>query len=158
MVNLCSPIFRKAAVPSPVNLCTVCGCRGPSSCGKCRSKFYCGATHQRLDWTQGDHKTQCGTTTTATNRHYDCLFDEHELVIESEQLPSSSSDETAEEADQRRLKEYEDFLKNKKDDDDLKDVPDDEFQKYADIDEDVVFGKFRKRVNLDKEQVSFAQN
>lgn len=79
-------------------------------------------------------------------------------MIESEQLPSSSSDETAEEADQRRLKEYEDFLKNKKDDDDLKDVPDDEFQKYADIDEDVVFGKFRKRVNLDKEQVSLAQN
>lgn len=149
-----SSYFQQDAIPSPIHLCTVCGCRGPSSCGKCRSAFYCGAAHQRLDWTQGEHKMQCGTPTTIKNRNYVSLFAEHELVIETEQLPSNSSDETAAEAEQRRLKEYEEFLKNKKEDDDLKDVPDDEFQKYAaHIDEDVLFGKFRKKVDLEKEQV-----
>lgn len=145
----------KAAIPSPVRLCAVCGCRGPLTCGKCRASYYCGATHQRVDWSHGGHKNRCGTNLSTANVTYDCLFKEYELVTELEPLPDNTNrGESAEEAENRRLKDYEEYLKNKEEDDDMKDVPDDEFNKYAaHIDEDVVFGKFRKRVELEKDQV-----
>lgn len=149
-------IFQ-AAVESPIRLCTVCGCRGPLKCGKCRASFYCGAAHQRIDWSLGEHKSRCGNDTNATEAViYDCLFEEFELVTEPEPLPdTASTGESAEEAEQRRLRDYEEFMKTKEADEDLKDVPDDEFNKYAtDIDEDVVFSKFRKRIAIEKEQVS----
>lgn len=85
---------------------------------------------------------------------YDCLFKEFELATEAEILPDKSNDETVEESEKRRLKDYEEYLKNKKEDEDLKNVPDEEFQKYTShIDEDVIFEKFRKRVSHEKTQV-----
>lgn len=144
------------AVPSPIRLCNVCGCRGPLSCGKCKKAFYCGAAHQRIDWTQGNHRSHCGSDSPVVNSEvsYDCLFKEYELVTEAEVLPSTGSNETVQEAEKRRLQEYEDYLKNKSEDESLKDVPDEEFSKYtSDIKEDAVFEKFQKRVRHEKTQV-----
>lgn len=144
-------------LPSPIRLCEVCGGRGPLSCGKCKAVSYCGAAHQRIDWSLGDHKNQCGKSTHSAIEKNHNLFDEYELVMEPEKLPASQANgETAEEADTRRMKDYEEYLENKAEDEELKDVTDDEFNKYAgDIDEDVIFGKFKKRVNFDKKQVCF---
>lgn len=151
-------------MPSPVRLCLVCGGRGPLSCGKCKSAHYCGATHQKIDWSLGEHKQICGTDAfdvqkSIGNPKHTVLFDEFELVTEPEQQTDATDGESDEHAEERRLKDYEQFLaeqKAKATDDVLKDVPDEDFNKYAsEIDEDVVFGKFKKRIELDNEQVIF---
>lgn len=145
---------------SPVQLCVVCGCRGPLSCGKCKSTYYCGAAHQKIDWTFGGHKQNCAQTNNKSiiaNPKHKYLFDEYELVIEPEHLDDEKDKETDEEAEERRFKEYEEFLnkqKNKKTDVDLNDVPDKEFNKMTNsIEEDVTFNKFKKRIQKYQDQV-----
>lgn len=110
----------------------------------------------------GKHKTVCGTDnfdvqTLIGNPKHGALFEEFELVTEAEEHNDSHDDESEEQAEERRLKDYEKFLAEqnaKATDEELKDVPDEEFNKYtSQIDEDVVFGKFKKRIQLDEEQV-----
>lgn len=144
-----------------MHLCLVCGCRGPLSCGKCKLAHYCGSTHQKIDWTLGEHKKLCGTESIScksdTNTKHNYLLDEYELVTEPEQESAGTETETEDQAEVRRLKDYEEFLEKQRStitDVDLKDVADEEFQKYANqIDEDVVFGKFKKRIESEKDQV-----
>lgn len=132
------------------------------SCGKCKSVHYCGAVHQKIDWSLGEHKKICGTDASDVqnvigNPKHAVLFEEFELVTENEQQNDATDGESEEQADERRMKDYEQFLEEqeaKATDNDLKDVPDEEFNKYtSELDEDVVFGKFKKRIELDKEQV-----
>lgn len=74
--------------------------------------------------------------------------------METECVPTTNDNETSEAAEKRRLQEYEDYLKNKHEDETLKDVPDEEFSKYAGhIEEDVIFEKFQNRVRHEKTQV-----
>lgn len=123
---------------------------------------YCGASHQKIDWSLGEHKQICGTADfdaqkSIGNPKHGVLFYEFELVTEPEEHNETVDDESEEQAEQRRLKDYEKFVAEqsaKGTDDILKDVPDEEFNKYSSqIDEDVVFGKFKKRIDLEKEQV-----
>lgn len=141
----------------------MCGSRGPLACGKCKLAHYCGAAHQKIDWSLGEHKKVCGTDSfdvkkSIGNPKHEVLFEEFELVTDPEEQSDTPDGETDEQAEERRLKDYEKFLaeqKAKATDDDLKDVSDEEFNKYtSQIDEDVVFGKFKKRIQLDEEQVS----
>lgn len=122
---------------------------------------YCGPTHQRIDWSLGEHKRLCGTADfhvekSLCNPNHGVLFEEFELVTEPEHV-DDANDESEEQADERRQKDYEKFVSDQEaaaTDDDLKNVPDEEFDAYANqIDEDVVFGKFKKRIESDKEQV-----
>lgn len=126
---------------------------------------YCGAAHQRIDWSLGEHKKLCATDdfdaqTLIGNQKHNVLFDEYELVMEPEKQNDVSDGESEEQAEERRLKDYEKFVAERKanaTDDDLKDVPDEEFNKYtSQIDEDVLFGKFKKRIEPEKKQVKFS--
>ena len=38
-------------------LCAICGCRGPSTCSKCKNVSYCSREHQARDWKE--HKRCC---------------------------------------------------------------------------------------------------
>lgn len=143
-----------------MRLCQVCGCRGPLSCGKCKSVSYCSAAHQKIDWTLGGHKTVCALNKSMKvgNENHNYLLEEFELVTEPEEIeddPNANQSEGEKEA--RRLQEFEEFKKKQQEkqaDDDLKDVPDEEFDKYANqVDDDEIFHKFKKRVDLDSEQV-----
>ncbi|PVU86645.1 hypothetical protein BB561_006616 [Smittium simulii] len=40
-------------------LCIVCGLSGTHSCSKCKNQYYCSKEHQLVDWTLGQHKTNC---------------------------------------------------------------------------------------------------
>lgn len=155
--------IKQDEISSPIRLCLVCGNRAPLACGKCKLANYCGAVHQKIDWTLGEHKKICGTVDfdihkLIGNPKQNVLFEEFELVTDAEQLDDTIDDESDEQAEERRLKDYEKFVAEQKvnaTDVDLKDVPDEEFTKYSSqIDEDVVFGKFKKRIALDEEQVN----
>lgn len=84
------------------------------------------------------------------------LFEEFELVTEPEQQNDANDTESYEQAEQRRLNDYETFLAEQKSkDDDLTDVPDEEFNAYTNqIDEDIMFNKFKSRIELDENQVN----
>lgn len=53
------PLAPPARLLSGARLCRVCGCLGPSACGRCRRAAYCGPEHQALDWRRG-HRRTCG--------------------------------------------------------------------------------------------------
>lgn len=147
-------IFVQEGVASSLKLCQVCGCRGPLSCGNCKRVSYCSASHQKIDWTLGEHKGHCksdGPTRIGNERHA-FLLDEFDLVTEPEEAaPSDSDDEDDEES---RLQDYEDYVRQHEPASDLKDVPDEEFDKYAgQCDDDNGFRKFKKRIAGEPEQV-----
>lgn len=143
-----------------MKICQVCGCRGPLSCGKCRSVSYCSAAHQKIDWTLGEHKASCTVNKPPHHGNKNCqyLLEEFDLVTEPEELEDDLAENLSEsEKETRRMKEYDEFLRKqreKQSDVDLKDVPDEEFEKYTNqVDDDEVFFNFKKRVDLDSDQV-----
>lgn len=147
-------------IRSTVKLCEVCGCRGPLSCAVCKSVSYCSKEHQKIDWTRGEHKKTCGTNAASTPAHekHKYLLEEFDLVIEPEEIDETKqSTENDEDDEARRLKDYEQFVVNQKQsnpDDALADVPDTEFEKYANqMDDDKAFHKFKARISNDPEQV-----
>lgn len=151
-------VLEQEEVAASVKLCQVCGCRGPLSCGNCKSMHYCSALHQKIDWTLGEHKQNCKSNTPAKrgNEKHKFLLEEFDLVIETEELIENSEDElTEEQKEERRMKEYDEFVgKQQPIDDDLKDVPAEEFEKYVNqTDDDPIFQKFKKRIAADADQV-----
>lgn len=151
--------FSKDEVIGSVKLCQVCGCRGPLSCGACKSVNYCSKEHQKIDWTLGQHKISCGENSKLSpgNDKHEYLLEEFELVIEPEEIVESNETEGVQDQETRRMKDYEEFAKNHKEqtkDDVLANVPDEEFEKYAcQIDDDKDFHKFKKRIASEPDQV-----
>lgn len=117
-------------------LCTVCGCTGGVWCSRCRGPRYCGKDHQVLHWKCG-HKTECqpapseaatGTKGPLPDAAWSealssvasgkLLLPELELTIESEaelleedgEKDNGSGDEMEMETEEKRLKEYDDFV------------------------------------------------
>lgn len=136
----------------------MCGCRGPQSCGACKSVNYCGKEHQKLDWTLGEHKSLCGNgiKSSAGNEKHKYLLEEFDLVTEREETPVSNGSDSEVDDEARRMKDYEEFVAKQKQttSDDLANVPDEEFEKYTcQIDDDKDFNRFKKRINYDPEQV-----
>lgn len=144
--------IKSDPIPSPVNLCRVCGCRGPSTCSRCKQVFYCSATHQKLDW-KHRHKLECMEGANPTEHSSEILFPEYDLVMETEEFDESKSNDD-EEAEKRRLKEYEELLKAGKAGN-LIDVSDTDLEQYGDGDtgEDKTFAKFKKRIAGNPDQV-----
>lgn len=150
-----------------MKLCQVCGCRGPLSCSQCKLANYCSASHQKIDWTLGEHKAQCKISTPRIgNAKHGFLLKEFELVIEPEEVTSNETDNERDEEDadddaddgddneQRRVQNYEDYVKEHETASDLKDVPAEEFEKYvSQCDDDQTFHKFTKRIKNEPEQV-----
>lgn len=89
------------------------------------------------------------------NEKHEFLLEEFELVTETEEFESEKTDQEDEE---RRMKEYDEFVKKQQEegtDVDLKNVPDEEFEKYVNqTDDDPMFRKFKKRIANEPEQVS----
>lgn len=147
---------KSEEIPSPVHLCRVCGCRGPSACSKCRKVFYCSTAHQRVDW-KLRHKKECDSTTNETSKETlpnEFLFAEKELVIEAEEYEEPKCKETPAEAEAKQLKEYEDLVKSGKVG--LANVPDAEIEQYAggeEVKEDKIFNKFKERIKVSPDQV-----
>lgn len=138
---------------SSVRLCQVCGCRGALSCGACKSVNYCSKEHQAIDWRLGEHKLTCESKTNPKpgNKKHKYLLDEFDLVTESEGIVEAKAEGNDEFEEARRLKDYEEFVEKHQQ---MTDVPDAEFDKYASqIDDDKVFHKFKKRIASDPEQV-----
>lgn len=155
--------MEQEEVAASVKLCQVCGCRGPFSCGNCKSVHYCSALHQKIDWTLGEHKQNCKKNTPAKrgNEKHKFLLEEFDLVTETEELSENTEDEfTEEQKEERRMKEYDEFVrKQQSTEDDMKDVPIEEFEKYVNqTDDDQIFRKFKKRIAVDPDQVIFNQH
>ncbi|KAJ6633103.1 Programmed cell death protein 2 [Pseudolycoriella hygida] len=134
-----------------VNLCKTCGCRGPFACSQCKKVFYCSADHQKIDWKSG-HKEQCSIQTDFVRKTTSTfLFPEYELVLDAEQIVDST-DETDEQSESRRLKEYDEFMKSGKVTD-LPGVTEADLMQYTENVEDVAFAKFKKRIAQYNDQV-----
>lgn len=152
-------VLEQEEVAASVKLCQVCGCRGPLSCGNCKSMHYCSALHQKIDWTLGEHKQNCKTNTSEAKRgnvKHKILLEEFDLVTETEELSQNAEDElTEEQKEERRMKEYDEFVrKQQSTEDDLKDVSVEDFEKYVNpTDDDPIFRKFKKRIAADPDQV-----
>lgn len=124
---------------------------------------YCSASHQKIDWTLGEHRKNCKTNTPAKrgNERHKFLLEEFDLVTETEELDDNTEDElTEEQKEERRMREYDEFIrKQQSTDDDLKDIPAEEFEKYANqTDDDPIFRKFKKRIASDPDQVMCDQH
>ncbi|XP_065082188.1 programmed cell death protein 2 [Ochlerotatus camptorhynchus] len=138
------------AIPSPVPLCAVCGCRGPQLCSKCKKMNYCGVVHQRIDWKQG-HKAACGTTGEITRSDSDILFPQFEIVMEPEEIePTEKLSE--EDNVKKQMEEYEKLVKDGKIGE-LSEVSENEMDTYAEQVEDRHFDEFKKRIAFDPDQV-----
>lgn len=143
-------------IAAQVKLCAVCGCKGTLTCSKCKSVNYCGAGHQKIDWTRGKHKSTCGNSdASSVQASHGFLFEEYELLIDPEELDAEKSNESEAQAEAKQMREYEKFLANqRKKADELSDVPDEEFNKIVNsVDEDETFSEFKKRIEHDKGQV-----
>ena len=84
-------------------LCAVCGVKGASVCSACKSVWYCGKRCQKRDWKHG-HKQLCNQTDSTPSAspapatpppvlvdRSSLLFPCHELEIETEYIPASST-------------------------------------------------------------------
>lgn len=136
-----------------VNICELCGCPATKHCSKCKKTSYCSREHQVTDWKLG-HKTICGSDTKSKEpgAKNEVIFDEWELEIEEEDTEDTKKEETTEEADERRMKEYEKLVADGKAGT-LTEVSDADLQSHAAVDEDKVFAHFRKRIGANPEQV-----
>ncbi|KAJ9586227.1 hypothetical protein L9F63_020136 [Diploptera punctata] len=134
-------------------LCSVCGNKGTSCCGKCKTTFYCSKDHQIIDW-KSNHKAICSKDKKNGNEIVTgVLLPQFEIVIEDEEI---SEDETCRETktEKERLQEFEHLVQEGKagtlqGDDSIND----ELQKMAISLEDKYFSKFTKRVSKMPKQV-----
>ncbi len=132
-----------------VNLCAVCGCRGPLFCGKCKSTSYCGQLHQKIDW-RSNHKENCGKSD-VSEHHNEFLFPEFEIVIEREEIEQAAK-ESEKEAEKRRLKEYGELKKSGKIGE-MAEISEQDLSEFAESKEDKTFGKFKKTIESEPEQI-----
>ncbi|KAK2168384.1 hypothetical protein LSH36_17g07011 [Paralvinella palmiformis] len=138
-------------------LCRVCGCSGPKTCARCHRAAYCSKEHQTLDWKTG-HKRVCsadpeGGNSTSSSYSVTYLFPEYELVMEEEVELGGEEPEKSEAEKMREYKEYLTAFQEKgsllADEDASNDL--DKMATATDIDRE--FRKFKKRVNLEPNQV-----
>lgn len=88
----------------------------------------------------------------AEERRY--LLEEFDLVTEREETPVAKESDSEADDEARRMKEYEGFVTKQPTSDDLRNVPDEEFDKYtSQVDDDKDFNRFKKRISYDPHQV-----
>lgn len=134
-----------------VKICQVCGCRGPMLCGKCKKVSYCGQLHQKVDWKI--HKQFCVQDNEIDDVPLsEILFPEYEIDIEDEEPLEDGKKESDKEAEARRMKEYENLVKEGKVGV-MNDISDKELEDFSESKEDKLFGKFKKNVDGYETQV-----
>jgi len=81
------------------SLCNLCGCHGDKMCSSCHNVKYCCKDHQTIDW-KHCHKRECQNSSVSceinsTDEKHPLLFNEYEIVIETEPLEDVNKDPTA---------------------------------------------------------------
>ncbi|XP_070503973.1 programmed cell death protein 2 [Chironomus tepperi] len=141
-------------IESFCNTCNVCGCKAPMVCGKCKKIYYCGKDHQKIDWKS--HRIICGqdSVLSKTSQCESYHFPEFEIVIEREDEESDVKikQESDKEAEIRRLREYEDLLRQGKIVHNS-DITEDDLKEFDDLKEDKAFGRFKKAIEKYPTQV-----
>lgn len=97
------------------------------------------------------HKQACQSEKIEVESNLNYLLPEFNLIIESEELPDEVEDD--EEAEKKRLEEFEELVKSGKSGE-LENVSEDELQQFAEGKEDIGFENFRKIMSYDAEQVT----
>uniref|UniRef100_A0A1Y1MM28 MYND-type domain-containing protein n=1 Tax=Photinus pyralis TaxID=7054 RepID=A0A1Y1MM28_PHOPY len=126
-----------------IRLCQLCGCVADKSCSKCKVA-YCCREHQVIHWKQG-HKNQCGSEVSNTPQST-VLFKEYELVIETE------ADNPKEKEATEAWKEYQQ-LESEGNLGSMAHISETELQAHSYAMEDRTFLQFRKRTEMDPDQV-----
>lgn len=126
--------------------CNVCGCKAPMLCGRCKKVNYCGQLHQKCDWK--NHKRTCGKENISNdNDGNDTLFPEYEIDIEQEEPKyAENSNESEREAEKRRLREYEELMKNGNAGN-MNDITEKDLQDIEETKGDKIFGKFKNTID-----------
>jgi len=134
--------------------CNVCGCKSSMVCGKCKKVNYCGQSHQKVDWKI--HKKNCSQegalkSCQSESSHH---FPEYEIVIESEEGDKNvkTKQESDKEAETRRLREYEDIVKEGKIVHNS-DITENDLKEFDESKEDKGFGRFKKAIEKYPTQV-----
>lgn len=128
---------------------------GPLACSRCRKINYCSVNHQRAHWQ--DHKKFCTPENSIGCESINVLlpnirFPEWEIVIEANNPDEENDDESVE---QYRWKEYQDLLAAGNTGT-LKDVPDNDLDKYITVSEavdDKFFKNFKNEMKKDQDQI-----
>lgn len=130
-------------------MCAVCGGRGPLTCSKCKSPFYCGATHQKIDWRNG-HKQKCnGEPSSNIPKASSFLFPEYELILETEVSSDDPPSLDPAAKDQEELEK----LKLPENIGTMQDVPESELSQFTNVQEDKTFSRFKKCIEQHPDQV-----
>lgn len=85
-------------------LCDVCGCLGPKTCGRCHKAHYCTQFHQKVAW-QGGHSKECaGLAAGSASGRVECdcscvRFPERLIVSEDE--PAAADAASTEELEEK---------------------------------------------------------
>lgn len=135
--------------------CNVCSCKASMVCGKCRNVNYCGKYHQQIDWKS--HKKICGHDSLSKMSWIESsyLFPEYEIVIEIEDDEKNINKkplESDQEAETRRIREYEDMIKGGKIVHNS-DITEDDMKEFDESKEDKAFGNFKKAIEKNPSQV-----
>jgi len=137
-------------------LCTVCGCPAENRCSKCKESVYCDRSHQLLHWKAG-HKNKCGLINQpASDENIEFLFNEFELITETEVLANESR--PIEKSDAEKMREYEQYAKTLTFDAGTKvgvskAQSADELESMSSSRADKLFKKFSQRLQQNPEQV-----
>ena len=138
-------------------LCAVCGMKGASVCSACKNVWYCGKRCQKRDWKHG-HKQTCSQLSTATvasppisTDRSSLLFPSHELEIETEYIPASSTSDYSKENE--LLTHYTTKESNGGDEDDELDDTDGLSSLGPLHKRDRHFTRFRRRIAYNPDQV-----
>jgi hypothetical protein len=97
--------------------------------------------HQKLDWKI--HKKSC--TKADESGKSEIFFPEFEIVIDQEEV-----DEKVESSEAKRMKEFEEVVKQL---DKSHEIPESDFCEMSESKEDKTFGKFKKIIEKNPEQV-----
>lgn len=136
-------------------LCSVCGCRGPFNCAKCKQVSYCSKSHQTIDWKAG-HKEGCRLQTGSRSL---VQLPEFEIVLEQEEEAKDSNDDDTVSEEQQLQKELEELKRYESNGGGggatMQATADAELSRFAvgDQEEDKYFNRFRKRIAAEPEQI-----
>jgi len=132
-----------------VQLCAVCGCRGPKQCAGCKKVHYCSREHQTIDWKHG-HKHNCKESGGAGGGAARVLLPEAEIVVEEEPADNKGTQKS----EAQRMADFAAMRLQQVES--LPDADVGELDKMASSEAaagDAAFARFRKRVARAPEQV-----
>lgn len=144
-------------------LCDVCGQPGSKKCGACHTFHYCSPAHQKLHWTIGEHSKHCATLKHSDISHIGrrswtdetnpVLFNEFEIVTESESETKQRCDKELEDKQKALLDKYYKEMEEEKKEGSQSDQVEFKEEDMPKNRHDPVFIKFQTTIDVDPSQV-----